>query len=746
MKQAKTTRLQRHGHHFASALHVLELVVGVVVLAAGQNLWASFAKASPDVTAPSVPINLQVTGRSATNIDISWSASTDDVGVTGYHVYRNASLISSPTGTTFSDSGLTPSVSYTYTVSAFDAVGNTSSQSAPLATSTLADTTAPSVPNNLRQTGSTISSISIAWDASSDNVGVATYEIYRNGTLVRSQAGTSFTDTGLAVYTGYIYTITARDSANNASNLSAPLNGGTAQDVTAPSVPDNLRKTSSSVSSISLAWNASTDDVGTTGYKIYRNGILIASPASTSYTDTGLTVSTSYSYTVSARDGAGNTSAQSAPFVTNSSDDTTAPSVPANVHTTTVLDTSISIAWNASTDDVGTTGYKIYRNGTLVGTSVGNSFTDTGLQPVTDYTYVIKSYDAANNVSNGSLALDTQTAYDTTAPSVPANLASPHQTDTSIDLTWDVATDNVAVAGYDLYRDGVLITTTASTSYSDSGLSVDTAYSYKVRAHDASNNNSAQSSSLGSRTLTDQVAPASPTNLATTTQTTTSIDVTWSTATDDVAVSGYQLYRDGVFIAFTSVNSYTDTGRHYNQAYAYTVTAIDAANNESAASTPLIVSTQPDITAPTVTLTAPANGAGNVQFTIPVTATASDDLDLNRVEFYADSTLIGVSTAAPYGLNWDTYGKPNGSHVISAKAIDGSGNVSSMAATISINNPPPPLRGDLNGDHKVSILDLSILLSHFNRSGAGDFNGNGRVDIFDLSVLLSQYGKDNNYH
>ncbi len=71
------------------------------------------------------------------------------------------------------------------------------------------------------------SSISIAWNASSDNVGVTGYDIYRNGALLRSQPGTSYTDTSLAVYTGYTYTIAARDAANNGSSLSAPLNAFT---------------------------------------------------------------------------------------------------------------------------------------------------------------------------------------------------------------------------------------------------------------------------------------------------------------------------------------------------------------------------------------------------------------------------------------------------------------------------------------------------------------------------------------
>ncbi len=71
----------------------------------------------------------------------------------------------------------------------------------------------------------------------------------------------------------------------------------------------------------------------------------------------------------------------------------------------------------------------------------------------------------------------------------------------------------------------------------------------------------------------------------------------------------------------------------------------------------------------------------------------------------------------------------------------------SSADIVNLTNPPPPINGDLNGDHKVNIYDLSLLLSHWNKAGSGDFNNNGKVDIFDLSVLLARYGQDNsNYN
>ncbi|HWB38627.1 MAG TPA: Ig-like domain-containing protein [Candidatus Saccharimonadales bacterium] len=747
----KLPALKRHrwkkSHHYLPVVtHVVELAVGLAIIAGGQNLFAELVGADPDITPPSVPANLSLSARSPDDIEIGWDASTDDVGVTGYHVYRDGVEVGAPTGNDFDDTGLDPNTHYDYTVSAFDDAGNESDQSDILAVTTLADTSAPSVPGHLHQTGSTIDSVSIAWDDSADNVGVTGYDIYRNGSLIRTQPETDFTDSGLAVYTNYTYTITAHDAEGNTSNLSQPLYAATDPDTTPPSIPDNLQETGSSVDSIDLSWDDSTDDVGVTGYNVFRDGAFIGTTGGNTYTDTGLDVSSSYAYTVSAFDGAANESNQSTPFFANSSDDTTPPTIPANLRTTDVKDDSISLAWDDASDDVAVVGYAIYRDGSLIGTSTDATYTDSGLDPFTDYSYKVQAYDAANNSSADSAQLDTQTAYDTTNPTVPTNLASDSQTDTTISLTWDDASDNISVESYDVYRDGNLITNTTGTNFTDTGLDVDTSYSYTVRANDGSGNNSDQSDPLDVSTLTDQIAPDAPANLTSTGQTETSVDLTWDSADDDVSVTGYKVYRNGSFVEDVTDTNYTDDHLHYNTAYSYTVTAVDAAGNESVASDPYDVSTLPDTTAPTVSLTNPTDGQTKA-LTFSVSATASDDLALSKVVFYADSTQIASLTHAPFAFNWNSYAVHNGSHIITAKAFDASGNFSSDSATVTINNPPPPISGDLNADHKVNIFDLSILLSHWGGHGSGDFNKNGRVDIFDLSVLLSHWGQDNSgYH
>ncbi|KKC48188.1 chitin-binding protein [Paenibacillus sp. D9] len=202
--------------------------------------------------------------------------------------------------------------------------------------------------------------------------------------------------------------------------------GGTPADTTAPSVPGNLRSTTVSSTSVGLAWNSSSDNVGVTGYKVYRGTTLLAtvSGSTTTYTATGLTAGTAYSFTVQAVDAAGNASASSAPLnvttPTGSTPDTTAPTVPGGLHIHTFDASSISLMWSASTDNVGVTGYRIYNGSTLVATVSGTTleYKVSGLSAGTSYTLSVQAVDAAGNVSP-SATVAGKTSDSTTPPTGP---------------------------------------------------------------------------------------------------------------------------------------------------------------------------------------------------------------------------------------------------------------------------------------------------------------------------------------
>ena len=178
------------------------------------------------------------------------------------------------------------------------------------------DTQAPSVPTGLAASAPSQNQVNLTWNASTDNVGVAGYTVYRNGAQLAVVISPGYTDGSVSASTTYSYTLDAFDFANNHSAQSSPVSVTTpAPDTQAPTLPTGLTAPAAGATSVSLAWNASTDNVGVTGYTVYRNGSQLATVSGSTLTYSDLTVAanTSYSYTVDAFDAAGNHSAQSAP-------------------------------------------------------------------------------------------------------------------------------------------------------------------------------------------------------------------------------------------------------------------------------------------------------------------------------------------------------------------------------------------------------------------------------------------------
>lgn len=176
-------------------------------------------------------------------------------------------------------------------------------------------------------------------------------------------------------------------------------------DTVAPSIPSGVAASSVGATQVNLTWAVSTDNVGVTRYTVYRNGVQAGTPTATGFMDTGLTAATAYRYTVAACDAAGNCSAQSsAVSVTTAVPDTIAPTVPTGLTGSAASTTQINLTWTAQTDNVGVTGYKVYRNGVQVGTPAGTSFGDTGLSPGIPYSYTVAACDAAGNCSVQSAA------------------------------------------------------------------------------------------------------------------------------------------------------------------------------------------------------------------------------------------------------------------------------------------------------------------------------------------------------
>ena len=329
--------------------------------------------ASSDTQAPTVPQSVAAVANSATSVTVSWAASTDNVGVAGYDVYRASTKVGTVGGSTtsFTDTTAQPSTTYSYTVDAFDAVPNTSAKSAPATVTTPAggDTQAPTVPQSVAAVANSATSVTVSWAASTDNVGVAGYDVYRGSTKVGTVGGstTSFTDTTAQPSTTYSYTVDAFDAVPNTSAKSAPATVTTPAggDTQAPTVPQSVAAVANSATSVTVSWAASTDNVGVAGYDVYRASTKVGTVggSTTSFTDTTAQPSTTYSYTVDAFDAVPNTSAKSAPatVTTPAGGDTQAPTVPQSVAAVANSATSVTVSWAASTDNVGVAGYDVYR-------------------------------------------------------------------------------------------------------------------------------------------------------------------------------------------------------------------------------------------------------------------------------------------------------------------------------------------------------------------------------------------------
>ncbi len=415
-----------------------------------------------DNQAPTVPNNVSSPSKTSNSVSLTWSPSTDNVGVTGYTVsYGSTSVNVAGTSTTVS--GLTASTAYTFTVKARDAAGNNSEVSVPLQVTTEAivvDTIPPTVPGNLQTTGKSSSSVNLSWNASTDNVGVAGYTVSYGSTSV-NVTGTSTTINGLTANTAYTFTVKARDTAGNTSNDSpglsvtteaattcsvaawnansvytggqrASYNGnsyeakwwtqgeqpdlsGTAgvwkligqcggvSDTIAPSVPSNLSTSEATATTISLAWDASTDNIGVVGYTV-TYGSTNLNVTGTSTTVSGLNANTAYIFTVKARDSAGNASVASTPVqasTTAAPADTIAPTQPGEVLVTGKSATSVNLSWNASSDNVGVSGYTV-TYGTTNLNITGTAATVSGLSASTAYMFIVTARDVAGNISTGA--------------------------------------------------------------------------------------------------------------------------------------------------------------------------------------------------------------------------------------------------------------------------------------------------------------------------------------------------------
>jgi chitodextrinase len=247
----------------------------------------------------------------------------------------------------------------------------------------------------------------------------------------------------------------------------------------------------------------------------------------------------------------------------------------------------------SASDDVGVTSASLLVDGKVVASAAAATgavgFTwDTSTVPDGTHTVALQATDAAANIGTSTSAQVTVrnavTVADTSPPTAPTNLTATLSGGT-VKLTWDGSSDNVAVTGYTVYRGGVAVAISTSTSYTDLTPPQGTSSSYTVKATDAAGNLSGVSNTVSVAVPADKTLPTAPTNLKAVAGT-KQVALTWTAAKDNVGVAHYYLYRGNVkYKLLGNVTSFTDTGLTTNTKYSYKVYALDAAGNWSAAST-----------------------------------------------------------------------------------------------------------------------------------------------------------------
>ena len=358
------------------------------------------------------------------------------------------------------------------------------------------DVTAPSAPSGVTADAETATSVRLSWTAAHDDVAVAGYGIYVDGTRVSSAPGTTATVSGLACDRSYTFAVDAYDPAGNVSSRAAVTASTATCDTGPPSLPGDLRATADETS-VALSWTASIDDIAVAGYGVYEDGVRVASTGATGYTVAGLTCGSTHAFGVDAYDAVGHRSQQAELTVATSPCDVTPPTPPAGLIATGATRTTVSIAWSAAWDDVGVAGYGVYRDGAPVGSTTTTAYTVAGLDCGTSYTVAVDAYDRVGNRSVRAtlvVATDACPPPDTQPPTPPGGLGATLATQTTITLGWSASTDDTAVAGYGIYQAGTAIGSTAATSYTVHGLACGQTFTFGVDAYDPAGNRSAQAS------------------------------------------------------------------------------------------------------------------------------------------------------------------------------------------------------------------------------------------------------------
>jgi fibronectin type 3 domain-containing protein len=467
----------------------------------------------PDTVPPSDPANLVGTGGYA-SLSLSWSGSTDNVGVAGYNVYRctpppcTGSWIANSTATSYFDAGLADNTTYQYQVEAFDIVNNRSLSRSNI----LILTTYPTITIDLFLVATPVSptQITLSWTAPPNSSGVSRYLIYRGTTpanLLQIATVPStwnvYQDRFLIPATTYCYALIAVEY-----RLNSPMSSSACATTFAlPNPPSQVVATPVSATRITLTWQEVLPPGGLpiANYQIYQGtapGALtkISTVKSTAYNILSLTPSTMYCYEIVAADSSFNTSQPSNVVCVWTMP---LPPAPTNLQASSPAATKINLTWEWSQAPGGlpSARFSVYCGTSTtgqpkVGTVRGDTFTYVGASPATQYYCFVVATDTGMDYSPPSASL---AAVTPPMPNAPANLHATANTCTKVTVTWSetVPPGGLPVGSYKIYRSTTPSVTLAdyaatrtTASYIDTTVTGATTYYYAVSAIDTGHDTS----------------------------------------------------------------------------------------------------------------------------------------------------------------------------------------------------------------------------------------------------------------
>jgi chitodextrinase len=700
---------------------------------------------------PAAPSSFGVTGSTASTVSVAWSAVA---GATEYDLTANGNFAGKTATTSFTVGGLSCNTAYKLAVTAKNANGKTSKASTfTTSTAPCADVTPPTAPAGLTEVSATQTSATVAWASSTDNVTVAGYSVFVDGTPAGSTVNTNFTAGGLACGSTHTVAVEAVDAAGNHS-ARASMNASTSAclDTTPPTVSVTSPAGGATVSGTVPMTATASDDVAVASVEFWVDGTKVATDTSAPYSyswDTTQVAGGAHTLLVKAVDSSNNTASatvgvtvSNTPCVTSSASwqnsamlspdgtfDVAFDATPsaADIDAVTGLSATTAVSYSdlAVTARFNSTGTIDAINGgayaaanavpysggatyhfraavnvpnhsySLYVTPPGKPETPVALNYAfrTGQTGVTALSDWAVTAANGShqtCGLAVTNPNDTTAPNAPTGVAKTSSTQTSLSLSWAASTDNVGTTGYTVYVNGTASSAASATSRTVSGLSCGSTYTIGVDAYDAAGNHSAQTSTtMSTSACPDTTAPSTPTNLTKTGSTQTSLALSWSASTDNVGVTGYTLYVNGAQVGTTTSTSMSATGLACSTTYTVSVDAFDAAGNHSAKASISTSTAACADTAPPSTPTGLSTSAVG-QSSITLSWTAStDNVGVTGYRLYLGGSQVGTSSSTSYVFSGLSCGT---SYTLGVAAVDAAGNVSgtaTLSATAAACSPPP---------------------------------------------------------